>query len=144
MVIAIDRKWKKDGYTISRVYVNGVYFGCNALEDTDRGLQKKTPIDDIKRKKVYGCTAIPTGEYECVYTYSNRFKKNLPLLLGVPGFDGVRIHSGNSAKDTEGCILIGKNDKVGWISNSREWTNRLIAKMREAWGKNEKVRIKIG
>lgn len=144
MVIGIDRKWKKDGYTISRVFVNGVYFGCNALEDTDRGISKTDSINEIKNKKIYGSTAIPVGEYECVYTYSNRFKKYLPLLLGVPGFEGVRIHSGNSAKDTEGCILIGRNDKVGWVSNSREWTNRLIAKMREAWGKNEKVRIKVG
>lgn len=144
MVISIDRKWKKDGYTISRVFVNGTFFGCNALEDTDRNLSKSDTLSEIKHKKVYGCTAIPAGEYECVYTYSNRFKKYLPLLIGVPGFDGVRIHSGNSAKDTEGCILIGKNDKVGWISNSREWTNRLITKMREAWNRNEKVRIKLG
>lgn len=143
MLITIDRAWKKDGYTISRLYVNGELFGCNCLEDTDRGLRQDMTVEEIKKKKVYGQTAIPSGSYECVYTYSNRFKKMLPLLLNVKGFEGIRIHSGNSAKDTEGCILIGKNDKVGWISNSRLWTDRLIAKMQESWRRKEKVTIEI-
>ena len=107
MLITIDRAWKKDGYTISRLYVNGELFGCNALEDADRGLRQDMQLEEIKKKKVYGQTAIPRGSYECVYTYSNRFKKMLPLLKDVPGFDGIRIHSGNSAKDTDGCILVG-------------------------------------
>lgn len=96
---------EKDGYTISRLYVNGKLFGCNTLEDTDRGLNQSMDLDEIKKKKVYGQTAIPSGSYECVYTYSNRFKKMLPLLLNVKGFEGIRIHSGNSAKDTEGVFL---------------------------------------
>lgn len=143
MQITIDRKWKKDGYTISRVYVNGEYFGCNCLEDTDRGLRQDMSLAEIQKRKVYGKTAIPSGEYECVYTYSPRFKKKLPLLLNVKNFEGIRIHSGNSAKDTDGCLLCGLNTKVGWVSNSRLWTDRLIAKMQEAWGRKEKVTIKI-
>ncbi len=143
MIITIDRAWKKAGYTISRIYVNGMLFGCNALEDTDRGLRSDMPLSEIKAKKVYGQTAIPSGEYECAYTYSVRFKKMLPLLLNVKGFEGVRIHSGNSAKDTEGCILCGKNDKVGWVSDSRFWINKLIQTMMTAWDKKEKVIIKI-
>ena len=143
MLITIDRAWKKDGYTISRLYVNGELFGCNTLEDTDRGLIKDMQIEEIKNKKVYGRTAIPSGSYECVYTYSNRFKKMLPLLLNVKGFDGVRIHSGNSAKDTEGCILVGLNLKKGMVLNSIEWTNKLIHAMKTAWDKNEKVTIVI-
>lgn len=143
MLITIDRAWKKDGYTISRLYVNGELFGCNTLEDTDRGLHQDMQLEEIKKKKVYGQTAIPSGSYECVYTYSNRFKKMLPLLKGVPGFDGIRIHSGNSAKDTEGCILCGKNDKKGRVSNSRFWTNKLIQTMKTAWNKKEKVTIII-
>ena len=107
MEVRIDRAWKKDGYTISRLYVNGELFGCNTLEDADRGLSQSMDLDEIKKKKVYGQTAIPCGSYECVYTYSNRFKKMLPLLLNVKGFEGIRIHSGNSAKDTLGCILVG-------------------------------------
>lgn len=144
MEIKIDRAWKRDGYTISRLYVNGELFGCNTLEDTDRGLRQNMKISEIKSKKVYGETAIPCGSYECVYTYSNRFKKMLPLLLNVPGFEGIRIHSGNSAKDTEGCILIGLNLKKGMVLNSREWTDKLIQTMKTAWDRKEKVTIKIG
>ena len=143
MLITIDRAWKKDGYTISRLYVNGNLFGCNTLEDTDRCLNQEMDLNEIKKKKVYGRTAIPSGIYECVYTYSNRFKKMLPLLLNVKGFDGVRIHSGNSAKDTEGCILVGLNLKKGMVLNSREWTNKLIQAMKTAWDKKEKVTILI-
>lgn len=144
MEIKIDRAWKRDGYTISRLYVNGVLFGCNTLEDTDRGLRKDMSLAEVKSKKVYGETAIPCGSYECVYTYSTRFKKMLPLLLAVPGFEGIRIHSGNSAKDTLGCILVGKNDKKGLVSDSRFWTDKLIQTMKVAWDKKEKVTIVIG
>lgn len=143
MEVLIDRAWKKDGYTISRLYVNGKLFGCNTLEDTDRGLNQKMDLDEIKDKKVYGHTAIPRGSYECVYTYSNRFKKMLPLLLNVKGFKGIRIHSGNSSKDTEGCILVGLNLKKGIVLNSREWTNKLVSKMKEAWNRKERVIIVI-
>ena len=143
MEVLIDRAWKKDGYTISRLYVDGELFGCNTLENTDRGLNQSMDLDEIKKKKVYGQTAIPNGSYECVYTYSNRFKKMLPLLKDVPGFDGIRIHSGNSAKDTEGCILVGLNLKKGMVLNSREWTNKLVSKMKEAWNRKERVIIVI-
>lgn len=143
MEVLIDRAWKKDGYTISRLYVNGELFGCNTLEDTDIGLRQDMQLEEIKKKKVYGQTAIPRGSYECVYTYSNRFKKMLPLLKDVPGFDGIRIHSGNSAKDTEGCILVGLNLKKGMVLNSREWTNKLVSKMKEAWNRKERVIIVI-
>ncbi len=143
MLITIDRAWKKDGYTISRLYVNGELFGCNTLEDTDRGLRQDMQLEEIKKKKVYGQTAIPSGSYECVYTYSSRFKKMLPLLKDVPGFDGIRIHSGNSAKDTEGCILVGLNLKKGMVLNSREWTSKLVSKMKEAWNRKERVIIII-
>lgn len=143
MEVLIDRAWKKDGYTISRLYVNGKLFGCNTLEDTDRGLNQKMDLYEIKYKKVYGKTAIPRGSYECVYTYSNRFKKMLPLLLNVKGFEGIRIHSGNSSKDTEGCILVGLNLKKGMVLNSREWTNKLVSKMKEAWNRKERVIIVI-
>ena len=143
MEVLIDRSWKKDGYTISRLYVNGELFGCNTLEDTDRGLRQDMQLEEIKKKKVYGQTAIPRGSYECVYTYSNRFKKMLPLLMNVKGFEGIRIHSGNSSKDTEGCILVGLNLKKGMVLNSREWTNKLVSKMKEAWNRKERVIIVI-
>ena len=143
MLITIDRAWKKDGYTISRLYVNEEKFGCNTLEDTDRGLRQDMSLDEIKKKKVYGQTAIPSGSYECVYTYSNRFKKMLPLLLNVPGFEGIRIHSGNTAKDTEGCILVGQNLEKGKVLNSRVWTGKLIEAIKAALDRKEKVTIRI-
>ena len=143
MEVLIDRAWKKDGYTISRLYVDGELFGCNTLEDADRGLRQDMQLEEIKKKKVYGKTAIPRGSYECVYTYSNRFKKMLPLLLNVKGFEGIRIHSGNSSKDTEGCILVGLNLKKGMVLNSREWTSKLVSKMKEAWNRKERVIIVI-
>ena len=142
MLITLDRAWKRTGYTISRLYINGELF-CNALEDEDRGLRQDMTINEIKKRKVYGATAIPSGSYECVNTYSNRFKKNLPLLKDVPGFDGIRIHSGNTAKDTEGCILVGQNLEKGKVLNSRAWYDKLLAKMQEAWNKKDHVVIDI-
>lgn len=143
MKILIDRKWKKEGYTISKVYVDGEDFHCNCLEDPDRGLYQGMSTADVLAVKEKGKTAIPRGTYHVIYTYSPRFKRRLPLLENVTGFAGIRIHPGNSDKDTEGCLLFGKNDKVGWISDSKLWTLRIIEKMKEAWGRNEKVTVTI-
>jgi len=149
MEIRIDRAWKKKGYTISRVFVNGKRFGdgkkyCNALEDEDRGLTSAMSVDEILAKKKYGETAIPRGTYKVLISWSPRFKQDLPILQAVKGFTGVRIHSGNSPKDTLGCILIGENDKVGWISNSRYWTTLLKSHIKTALDNRENVFIKIG
>lgn len=119
MNVSINRKWKKDTYTIGLVYIDGEFF-CNSLEDRDRGLRQDMDVGEIARMKVAGETAIPTGKYIVTMTYSPKYKRVMPQIMNVPGYTGGRIHSGNNAKDTEGCILLGKNDKVGWISNSRE------------------------
>lgn len=142
MLITIDRAWKKEDYTMSRLFVDGEEF-CNALEDTDRGLYQGMCKEYVLAKKVKGATAIPRGTYNVIYTYSPRFKRKLPLIENVTGYEGVRIHPGNTAKDTEGCILVGQNLKVGMVLNSREWTEKLIAKMQTAWSKDEKVKLKI-
>lgn len=148
MLIKIDRKWKKENYTISNVFVNGKRFTdgknyCNALEDTDRGLTSDMTVDEILKKKVYGQTAIPKGEYIITNTYSPSFNRMLPLVNAVKGFMGVRIHSGNSAKDTYGCILIGRNDVVGKITNSRYWFNLLYADIKKALDRGEIVKLVI-
>lgn len=88
-------------------------FRCFTLEDRDRNLEDKPDA------KIYGRTAIPRGTYKVLITYSNRFRRELPLLLDVPGFEGVRIHPGNSAKDTEGCILVGSTRQKDFVGNSR-------------------------
>ena len=108
MNITLNRIAKKAKYTIGKLYINDQYF-CDTLEDTDRGLTQSMTEQQIGSKKVYGETAIPTGTYRIIISYSNKFKKQMPLLLNVPGFAGIRIHSGNTEKDSLGCILVGKN-----------------------------------
>lgn len=132
MEIRIDRAWKKRNYTISRVFVDGKRFGdgrkwCNALEDTDRGLTSDMKVDEILSVKIKGQTAIPTGRYLIDMTYSPKFKRIMPHVCAVKGFTGVRLHPGNSNKDTDGCVLFGENDRIGWLSRSRYWTERLTA-----------------
>ena len=119
MEILIKREYKKKDYTIGKMYINGEYF-CDTLEDTDRGLKQDMPLSELKELKEYGRTAIPTGEYVLTTEYSNRFEKMLPLIHNVPAFEGVRIHSGNTHEDTEGCILVGKNRAKGKVLDSRK------------------------
>ena len=88
-------------------------------------------------------TAIPTGRYEVTVTYSPHFKRNLPLLNNVPGYSGVRIHSGNTAEDTDGCILVEENTSKGRVNNSRHWFAVVMEKIQEAIGRKEKVIIPI-
>lgn len=139
MEILLQRVAKKDKYTIGKLYVNNQYF-CDTLEDTDRGLTQSMTEQQIKSKKVYGETAIPTGTYRIIISYSNRFKKQMPLLLNVPGFAGIRIHTGNTEKDSLGCILVGKNKAVGKVLESRDTYNKLFSILQKA---NEKETIKI-
>ena len=141
MELILKRIARKEDYTIGHLMVDGKFF-ADALEDTDRGLTQKMSLSTLLQKKIHSKTAIPTGRYQIVWTYSNHFGKSMPLLMNVPGYAGVRIHSGNSAKDTEGCILVGKNDKIGWISQSREYISKLYPII-EAACKKEKVYITI-
>ncbi len=132
--LKLKRIAKREGYTIGHLYVNGVKF-CDTLEDTDRGLSQSLPVSVNAAKKKKGLTAIPTGRYRITLSVlSERFKKVafynfckgfLPRLLNVPSFDGVLIHVGNTAKDTEGCILVGENKVKGQVINSRETFLRL-------------------
>ena len=101
------------------------------LEDTDRGLKSGMSEAAIAAVKVKGKTAIPTGVYSVLMTYSPRFKKAMPILCNVRGFSGIRIHSGNKAEDTEGCILCGMNTEVGKITNSRFWTEKVYEYIRQ-------------
>ena len=139
MNITLNRIAKKAKYTIGKLYINDQYF-CDTLEDTDRGLTQSMTEQQIRSKKVYGETAIPTGTYRIIISYSNKFKKQMPLLLNVPGFAGIRIHSGNTEKDSLGCILVGKNKAVGKVLESRDTYSKLFSILQEA---NKKETIKI-
>ena len=102
-------------------------------------------VEDVVRDgpKVYGKTAIPAGRYRVIITHSPRFRRPLPLLLDVPGFEGVRIHAGNTAKDTEGCLLPGIAKTSKGVANSRLAFSRLFKKIEAALKKGEEVWITI-
>lgn len=102
---------------------------CYSLEDIDRGLTAKMSLEKIKLIKVDTKTAIPSGRYEVIMSYSNRFKKFMPLLLNVPGFAGVRIHAGNTVADTEGCILLGYKRFKDSIGDSRKAVDMFYAEL---------------
>lgn len=132
MELIVTRKWKTEKSSIGELLINGA-FECYTLEDRERG---------TKEKKVFGSTAIPLGRYEIAITFSNNFQTYLPLLLKVPGYEGVRIHPGNTDADTLGCILVGCGKGKDLISESRKAFNSLFKKMK-AVSKKEKIFITI-
>lgn len=133
MKLTLKRIALKDKYTIGHLYIDDKYF-CDTVEDKVRDLSKE--------KKVYGETAIPYGTYEVKWTYSNKFKKYMPLLVNVPQFEGIRIHSGNTAADSLGCIIVGQNKEVGKVLNSRATVSKLYSII-EKGCKAGKVTIEI-
>lgn len=131
MKLKLIRTWYADTYTIGKLYIDGVYF-ADTLEDKNRDVDKNG-IFNNGEKKVYGKTCIPFGTYKVILSMSSKFKKILPLLLNVPQFDGIRIHSGNTAdEDSSGCILVGINDIKGRISKSTITFNSLMTKLSKA------------
>ena len=126
--------------TLGEIQVGGV-FECFCIEDTDRQLETDPDA------KVHGRTCIPRGKYEVIITWSNRFSKELPLLVDVPGFQGIRIHPGNTAADTEGCLLPAtsyaqQGDQMVGV-NSREAFRRLFAKIQTAVDAGQQVVIDV-
>lgn len=115
--------------TIGELFIDGEFY-CNTLEDA------------VREEKVYGKTAIPAGRYEVVIDYSNRFKKKMPHILNVPGFEGIRIHTGNRPGDTEGCILLGMTKGEDFIGRSRDAYGKFFYIL-EAGLENGKVFIEI-
>ena len=140
MKLKLNRIALRKTYTIGKLYIDGKYF-CDTLEDTVRDTNKSGKFDNGE-KKVKGKTAIPYGTYEIKWTYSPRFKKYTPQLMNVPQFEGIRIHAGNSSTDTEGCLLLGENKKVGMVLNSRATINKFYPIIKEACS-NGKVTIEI-
>lgn len=143
MRILLQRHALKAGYTIGRMEINGRYF-CDTLEDTDRGLRESMTEDEIAALKVKGATAIPIGTYRIdMQTRSPRFGRVLPRLVSVKGYSGVLIHSGNTAADTEGCILVGENRERGKVLNSRATLEHLLVFLRAAQAEGEEIELTI-
>lgn len=134
MELTLNRIFLGSSATIGELLVNDKHL-CDTLEDRVRP----------EGEKVYGKTAIPEGTYEVKLTHSPRFKKILPEILNVPNFSGIRIHTGNSSKDTEGCILVGTWDgeKEDWVGNSRIAFDELMTLLEEATNNKEKVTITV-
>ena len=116
MHLQIKRTHGTKNYTHGQLFIDGVYF-CDTLEDEEREV------------KILGETAIPCGTYKVILSVSNRFKKLMPLIVDVPNFAGIRIHSGNTKDDTEGCILVGKKVSNGVIGDSRVTFKALMNKL---------------
>ena len=147
MELILTRIAKRKSYTIGRLairkevndeYLAGTadeYF-CDTLEPTWRDYAHGG-------RKIKGRSAIPEGRYAVVISWSPKMKAWLPILLGVPNFEGIRIHAGNTAEDTAGCILVGKNKLVGQVVDSRIWLHRLKQKIVEAKGRGEAVWITV-
>ena len=152
MKLELKRIAKRDTYTIGRLYINGERF-CDTLEDTDRGLMQSLPVSVNVAKKRKGATAIPTGTYRVTLAVkSPRFSQvaqykfcggYLPRLVNVPAFDGVLIHIGNTAKDTEGCILVGRNTIKGQVTQSRDTFLALYAELQHAASLDEDIFIQV-
>ncbi|MBK8467667.1 MAG: hypothetical protein IPL32_17775 [Chloracidobacterium sp.] len=135
MKLLVQRELFSDKTSIGTMYVDGVR-ECYTLEDRDRHLEEGG-------EKVYGETAIPRNTYKVVITYSNRFKQPMPLLVDVPQFEGIRIHPGNTAEDTHGCILVGVGIGNDRLYNSRQAYERLFNKLEAAEALGEEITIEI-
>lgn len=154
MKLLLRRIAKKNTYTVGKLYVNDEYF-CDTIEDKDRGLSQKDDITKIKRTKVKNMTAIPTGTYDITMNVvSPRFSQRafyrqtcnggrVPRLLNVPGFDGILIHVGNTAADSSGCILVGKNTQIGKVLNSTNTFKRLYSILDKANRAGDSIKITV-
>lgn len=143
MELRLQRIARRDTYTIGRLYIDGIRF-CDTIEDKDRGLRQTDSLAVIKRVKVQNETAIPAGRYrvtlgvksprlssKAAYSFCNGY---VPRLINVPGFDGILIHIGNTARDSAGCILVGENKQVGMVMNSTATFHRLYDRLKAAKG----------
>ncbi|MCH5308344.1 MAG: hypothetical protein J1E58_00675 [Prevotella sp.] len=153
MELLLKRIAKKKDYTIGRLYkierVDDEYLAgtskeylCDTLEPpvvemkSRRLTMKKVLGSHLNKVRALKPFAIPEGRYALVINKSPKFKAWLPLLLNVPLFEGIRIHAGNTMKDTAGCILVGRNREVGQVLDSRAWTRRIVKMLTEAWEKD--------
>lgn len=140
MKLTLNRKFYGAKFTEGEILIDGK-FECYTVEDTDRKLETAG-----ESAKIEGVTAIPKGTYEVTISMSKRFGKFLIEIMGVPYFKGVRIHSGNSSNDSEGCIIVGKSNNRNddnWVSESRVAYDALHKKVKEVLSAGEKVTLEV-
>ena len=141
MELRLERLWPKAEYTVGRLYIDGELF-CNTLEDKVADVNRNGEFDGTERK-VPGKTAIPYGNYKICFGWSPRFGRNLPRLLNVTAFEGILIHPGNTAEDSTGCILVGRNTEVGRLTQSRLYSDELNKRIDIAQRRGEPITIEI-
>lgn len=135
MKLRLIREVFTDKYTHGRLYVDNK-LQCFTLEDKDRYLEEGG-------EKVYANTAIPVGTYQVIVNMSARFKRELPLLCDVPQFEGIRIHPGNTAADTAGCVLVGNVRGVDRVTDSRAAFNKLFEQLDAAYDREQPIEITV-
>lgn len=152
MELTINRIAPKETYTIGKLYVDGKYF-CDTVEDKVRDLNKDGDLLDAGECKIASKTAIPYGRYEVTMKVkSPKFSQRaayswcggyLPRLINVKHFDGILIHAGNTAQDSAGCIIVGKNKVVGRVLESMDTLKKLYQVLKTASDRGEKIWISI-
>lgn len=142
MELILKRDTFTDESTIGKLTIDGELI-CYILEDKDMRLTDSMPLAEIVSTKVYGKTAIPYGRYEIDWTLSNRFKVFMPILKNVKGYEGIRIHKGNTAIDTLGCLICGTRKKNNMVTESTMATKKLYDKIDSAKKQGQKIFITI-
>jgi len=138
----VDRIFLKPTYTIGNFLIGSTLF-CNTLEDSVRDYNKDGDLDDLGEMKIYGETAIPYGRYPVTVSYSPKLKRELPLIMDVKHFTGIRIHKVSTALGTLGCVGIGENTSKGRLTNGEYYEKKLIAMLKEYIKAGEKIYINI-
>lgn len=146
MKLELKRIARKETYTVGRLSVDGRYL-CDTLEDKDRDQNRNGRFDGAE-KKVYAQTAIPNGTYRVTLEHSPKFSpryggRKVPYLHDVPHFEGILIHTGNTADDSAGCILVGTNSATGRVANSLVAFNKLLPMLEQAVARKEEITIAV-
>jgi hypothetical protein len=135
MNLSLIRDVFTENSTTSKLFVENE-FECFVLEDQDRKLE-------AGGKKVYGRTAIPRGRYKIELDWSPKYGRDMPHVLDVPQFEGIRIHTGNKSEDTEGCLIVGQERVDNYVRNSKLAFDALLQKLNLAWANKEEVWLTI-
>ena len=138
----LQRRYLGEHYTIGSLFIDGLYV-CDTIEDKVRDYNKDGDLDDAGETKIYGETAIPYGIYSVDLTMSPKFKRVLPLVEGVKHFNGIRIHRGNTAGDSAGCILPGENKEKGKVINSTKYEMLIIERILAALKTGQQIVLRI-